>query len=457
MSDWKLYKGEGPWTFTKSPPKNYYNEGSHISSKDNPVWDLDRILPDTPITIEHNPHCGYWPNLNPTIPTPEPGGSANLFGLFEAGALIYGLYWDGISSLTYTGLYDPNDGEPIYNLLLDTTDDTIITVAGNNTTSVLRKIETTPVAEVFPLNSELDVFNDYDATQTVRSQLVRNSDDDVVYYIDGAQSANPIGTGGRLVELDGTTYAKQRRSFIGTVFTGTDSNLYLADSFFSAWNAQKRPITGAYHADFFSYIPDQQIDITPGVWGVGSLYHAHATEFRAMYWDSQIWTLQASASPQMRKHWPSSLGILGGIGTISYGYDFVGYDEHVYVVEGAFSCTLRKYTNGYMVLVDELILTPGRADEIIEMNGSLIVLNDPYTDYNVLFKVNPSTMTVIDQYDFPSGELWQRIAAIDDRYLFIGGNNEAMVFDIINWTIVDTVSLVSLAGYNTRDVLVQNL
>ncbi len=53
--DWK--KEIGPWDFKKSLADTRYNEGTHIATKENPVW----IMPThgAPITSYHTP-CGYW-------------------------------------------------------------------------------------------------------------------------------------------------------------------------------------------------------------------------------------------------------------------------------------------------------------------------------------------------------------------------------------------------------------
>ena len=54
--DWK--KVIGPWDFKKSQADTKYNEGTHIATKEEPIW----IIPQScgrPITIHHTP-CGYW-------------------------------------------------------------------------------------------------------------------------------------------------------------------------------------------------------------------------------------------------------------------------------------------------------------------------------------------------------------------------------------------------------------
>ena len=456
MSDWKKYKGEGPWDFTKSPPKNHYNEGSHISSKDNPVWKLDRVIPTTPTTPVHNPHCGYWPNLTPTTPESDPGEAANIFGLFSAGASIWGCYWDGISSLTYIGYYNPNDGEDLNCLIIDSVDDTLVTVGGAGSTASIRKIGTTPAGGVFPLTTEIFPFNNYDALNAAdRSILVRNEDDGVVYYIEGAA----FNRGGTMVELDGTAYTKNKRSYLGTVTTGTDGNLYHANYVYAQWRSQTKPITGeAWHLDW-DRIPDDSTDGDITVYGHGSVAYGTGTKLRAMYWQDQIWTLHTvSPSSSVRKYWPADLHLMNKVVPQDNPHGFVGYGDHIYTVEGNFFCMLRKYTDGFMVFVDEVYLDIGRADEIIEMGDSLIVLNNPYTEYNVLYKINPSTLTIENTYEFPQTDLWQRIIAIDDRYLAIGGNQYAMVFDIISWQIMDTVYLDDdNIGYSTQVMAVQNL
>lgn len=457
MSDWKKYKGEGPWDFTPSHDKPRYNEGSHISDYRNPVWDLNRVIPANPVTPwGHNPDCGYWTREYAPTPESEPGEAANIFGLFSAGASIWGCYWDGINSLTYTGYYNPNDGEELNCLIIDEIDDTLITVGGEGSTASIRKIGTTPAGGVFPLDTEIFPFNDYDVTNPTVGDMVRHPDTGDVYYGEGAFGN---GEGGTLLKLDGTTYTKDLRSYLGTVVTGTDSNLYIPDVALSSWHYQKKPITGVSWDGFNSKIPDNYTDGGLTVWGNGTCLTNYASEFRIKWFSDQIWAvLTASPTTRFRNYWPTDLHVTKAVNAIGHAYDFVGYDGYVYSVEGSFNCTLRKYTAGFMVLVDELILSPGRADEIIEMDGRLIVLNDPYTAHNVLYKINPSTLNIENSYEFPDTDLWQRIIAIDDRYLAIGGNQYAMVFDVISWQIMDTVAIDDDAiGYATQVMAVQNL
>lgn len=455
MVDWKIYKGEGPWAFEKSPVKNHYNEGSHITNYTNPVWELDRVIPDEPVTEQHHPFCGYWPDLVSVPPPPATSPEANIFGLFNVGATIWGCYFDGVSSLTFTGFYESPSGD-INCLVLDENDDTIVTVAGDGSTAELRKISTTPVGDLFPLDSTITPFNDYDVTQSIRGDMIRCPDTGIVYYAEGAAS----NEGGRLLKLHGTTYAKQLRSFIGTVTEGTDSNLYIPDYVYSDWVSYQRPITGEYWESFYSRIPDDHTDGDVTAWGTDALLTNGATEFRMKIYEGELYAgLVASPTSRFRVYNSGDLEIDRFTNAKGFPYDFVIHNDYIYSVEGVFDCRLRKYDAETLVFIEEVLLSPGRADEIIVMGGNLIILNDPYIATNQLFKVNPSTMAIIDWVSFPVTDLWQRIAKIDDTFLAVGGNNHAMVFNVDSFTIVDTVYLshVDMTGWNTRDLIVQNL
>jgi len=74
MLDWKIFKGQTPFTlgngykrdwggpgnfdFVPSRISDSYNEGDDIKTSFQPVWDLDENT-GIPITPGHNP-CGYW-------------------------------------------------------------------------------------------------------------------------------------------------------------------------------------------------------------------------------------------------------------------------------------------------------------------------------------------------------------------------------------------------------------
>lgn len=58
VSGWKGNRNLGPWEFTKLADKPHYNEGTSISSPEDPVWKLDTS--GEQVTEGHNPWCGYW-------------------------------------------------------------------------------------------------------------------------------------------------------------------------------------------------------------------------------------------------------------------------------------------------------------------------------------------------------------------------------------------------------------
>lgn len=84
MTDWKSYKGLGPWPFAKSFADNRYNVGNKIVDTTQPVWDINHT--GIPISDRHDP-CGVWvsrpqstiPELNPIVPTIVSGIPAFLF------------------------------------------------------------------------------------------------------------------------------------------------------------------------------------------------------------------------------------------------------------------------------------------------------------------------------------------------------------------------------------------
>jgi len=65
MTDWKT--AQGPWSFTPQVNKLWYNEGSHISSFEDPTFNADDPI-GIPITPRHDP-CGYW-YKDPSFITP---------------------------------------------------------------------------------------------------------------------------------------------------------------------------------------------------------------------------------------------------------------------------------------------------------------------------------------------------------------------------------------------------
>lgn len=75
MPNWKTYKGEGPWDFTKSQAENKYNISRDIVNGGQPVWDLNATtvgLNGTPITPIHHPNCGMWNGLEAPGPPAFP-------------------------------------------------------------------------------------------------------------------------------------------------------------------------------------------------------------------------------------------------------------------------------------------------------------------------------------------------------------------------------------------------
>jgi hypothetical protein len=102
MPNWKTYKGEGPWEFSKSQAEYKYNVGNAIKNGGEPVWDINATT-GIPITPTHFPNCGMWngieapgyPPLTPVVNvswaprmtfmewTPNYGGALGRFvGLF---------------------------------------------------------------------------------------------------------------------------------------------------------------------------------------------------------------------------------------------------------------------------------------------------------------------------------------------------------------------------------------
>ncbi|RLC24891.1 MAG: hypothetical protein DRH93_03285, partial [Deltaproteobacteria bacterium] len=77
---WKGMFNLGPWAFSKTPAKMYYNQGNTIASNDG----SDRIVNPvgTPITDYHKP-CGYWfddPDGYPYVPPPPLDGYVYITG-----------------------------------------------------------------------------------------------------------------------------------------------------------------------------------------------------------------------------------------------------------------------------------------------------------------------------------------------------------------------------------------
>lgn len=58
MTNWKDYKGLGPFKFEKTLAGTSYNTGDAIVSASNPVWSIEDNR-GVSITPTHAP-CGYW-------------------------------------------------------------------------------------------------------------------------------------------------------------------------------------------------------------------------------------------------------------------------------------------------------------------------------------------------------------------------------------------------------------
>jgi len=70
---WTDDKNLGAWTFEKEIDKPRYNEGTHISTDEDPTW-RSATNDHTPITDTHVP-CGYWPRI-PEYSNPSPGNNS---------------------------------------------------------------------------------------------------------------------------------------------------------------------------------------------------------------------------------------------------------------------------------------------------------------------------------------------------------------------------------------------
>ena len=457
---WMSNKGAGPWDFIEQPNKwGYLNNPRWTIEPVDPIsydgredeepqiWSPNDIRTSHPkLDRGHHP-CGHW--HKGTIPLSIPIG-INIYGLFQVGEHIYGVYFD-IESETLSLIAHYDSPSKDINGLVFYNDD-LLTVAGNGSTAVLRVISSTPDSGHLPFISDTAPFNDYDIINSPKGGLTKNEDTGEFYY----QEGNPIS---RIVKIS-DSLGRDLRGYTGKVFLGTDGNLYGFNTDYSAWQVIYHPVTGASWATLCGGITDNLSDVPLGTWGVGPTYsNKSSLQVHSIVYDGYLYALTTSSPNSfLRKYDLDTLVILDESSFINSAYSLVAFEGYIYVSYGAFACAVNKYNATTLTLIDTLALPNGvGASDIIASSKYLYKLNPPYTGDGYLWKIDPVTFTRIDYCNLGHHE-FQKIALATDKYLVLGGGTTCAVVNLETMTLIDTITVGVVAHvYNTRDLIVKTI
>jgi hypothetical protein len=449
-------KGAGPWDFTeRGDVWGYLNNPRWTDEPEAPVDYTGREDEEPQIwtpggsgrldfdSSDHKP-CGHWHKAVPALPGAV---GANIYGLFSANDRIWAVHFDG-KRLTYEGRYIPPSGH-LSGLVLY--QDELLTVAGVGASASLRQINTQPVNNILNLIQETYPFNQYD--------FVTVNVNNLSYGAGGIFFTSPDDE--RIVRID-ENLIKQARGCVGTVVNGTDGHLYTAFGAYASWAdpGNRRPITGPYWSAYWKLIEDDLCDSPVVDWGVGTCYPANAARLNHQYYNGSLY-LSYHASPQsrLRKINPVSLEIEAETDTW-YGYRFIIEGSTIYMQHGLTDCTIKSYNTSDLALGNTLVLPDGRLGDIEYMGGYLIVITNPYATGDAgIYKIDPSSLTIVDSLVLGNTSSYQKLCKIDNQYIVAGRNTGVSVFSIDPLLLVADLDLSQYSdlqySYLTQDIVVK--
>lgn len=470
--DWRDYKGEGVWNFTEQPDKwGYLNNPRWADSPERSInytgneenepqiW-IPYKVQNINIGSSHHIDCGHWHKKKViSSATIHESITCNIYGLTDIGSSIYGVYFDGskLSSIAYYYSSDTDING------LDWYGDHLITINGVDATSGIRLINTTPSEGVFSLESSHTPFNSYDVTYSVQGMITTDLNTGKIYYCEGIGTA--FDEGGRLLKIN-ANLTKDIRGFTGKVFYGTDGNKYIFDYVYASWAAEFKPITGEYYNSFCRLIADNICDVTVYNWGEEELVTCDATNPRLLVYNNYLYiVMNSSPNGFIRRYSLDTLEIdYATERQIFFPHNLIGYNNYIYVISGTFHTKLFKLNSITLeILIEQDFGGPdfGRAGDIVEMQGYLIVLHEKYITNQTIAKHEANTLNLIEYNTMSTATyLWQKIAKINDTYLAVGGNNHVGVFNINTMEFVDIIDFPATeetSVYTTKELIVKTL
>lgn len=438
QDDWKGNIDLGPWSFEPQPDKLCYNEGNRLVCADQGAWTLEG--PPGILGTIHHPFCGYW-SSRPAIVLPQ----VNIYGLFVGSPYdqIYGAYFNG-KKLKLIALYEAF-GEQLSGLAQYR--DVLVTIANYGATASVRMLDPATLT----LREEINPFNEYDFTTSYKCELVGS---DVMFFVSPNDHT--------LIKLQGLT--RVGRGFIGTVVEGTDGDLYRTAAYYAGWDFSAhplnyRPVTGANWADMWAKIPDGICDSPVVNWGEGICYPGNNSLVLPYFEDNQLYlSYFASPNSRIREFDPSSLEIEES-GNTSYGQRLLVHGSKIYVLQGCVACRIGVYDKDTLAHIETGDWLPsGRTPgDLIIMDNHLMVITAPYSPgYGGLYKIDLGSLEIKDSLIF--GEhtpySYQRLCAIDERYVAAGRETGVSVFDIEHMVLVDDVGIPGSLAHDHTDLVV---
>jgi len=333
MSNWLANKGAGPWGSNGPPfdisgptPWPFNEQARKLGYINNPRWTASPAS-----DVEHEP-CGYWwrERALATLLTNVYAHSRDIG--------FWGASFDG-TSLRYIGRYNGGSGHwfstptryensllmtrDIGDLILQPTLQRVSLSAPHVVEQTYSPFLANDIADKIPFRWGPGLVNG-------KYYLLQGSS------LTGVASGAYVGS--NFVRFN-SSLGREARGYWCTVVTGTDGNLYssITDLIPTdvAWDATRRPITGAFWPFEWKLHPDMICDspITP--WGSGHVYSGACGRVEWTYGNGKLYVVSAGGPTiGLRKLDPNTFAILSTNGAEANPFDTTKGGHHPVFVNG---------------------------------------------------------------------------------------------------------------------------
>ena len=434
-------KGAGPWDFVPQPEKcGYVN---------NPRW---TGAPAS--TVDHEP-CGYWPK-GVGVPV-----NINIYGIFNSGNTIYMANFDE-EQLTLTGYYESPPTVDINGLALYQGD--LLTVSGAGATAKFKRIRSVPPFDVV---EEFTPFTATDVLTTSNSTLLYIPEIEKYFYLTrGADE-------GRIFRFS-KTLAKEARGQNATVITGTDGNLYqfsYPSANFGSWNADRRPVTGAFWSTYWRGIPDNVCDSPITAWGSGApediktKYSASNGNGMFVYHQGFLYAALFSGGWAIRKINTTTLEIVDADNTLPNVRAITAYNGVIYVLQGISDATVYSFDASTLApITNSGILPTGDANGVLLATAEGVTVLTPAgvgTEKGSFYLLDLSSLSILKQVvtglSTDTHLSYQVLAIFDSTWLLGGTNGGLNVVNRNDFSLFDYINpLIGAPYYSQQHIIVQD-